>query len=215
MIALRWLSLLPLGIVLTLGLLWFISELIQTQTEHVHTKTPVISLSFLNNSQVEEEAVQKKEILEEKKELAPQEVFMPEMTLALPDWRPEISEFSLPSAPSAIDLTAPITTEGLQIDNSRATTATANDRELTAIRENALSYPQMARRKRLEGWVTFNYMVNKEGKVLDIEIVESSPPRVFDRVVLKEVSKWRYLPRLEKGQAVATRVVERKYVFEL
>ncbi len=215
MIALRWLSLLPLGIVLTLGLLWFISELIQTQPEHVHTKTPVISLSFFNNSQLEEEAVQKKEILEEKKELAPQEVFMPEMTLALPDWRPEISEFSLPSAPSAIDLTAPITTEGLQIDNSRATTATANDRELTAIRENALSYPQMARRKRLEGWVTFNYMVNKEGKVLDIEIVESSPPRVFDRVVLKEVSKWRYLPRLEKGQAVATRVVERKYVFEL
>ena len=215
MIALRWLSLLPLGIVLTLGLLWFISELIQTQPEHVHTKTPVISLSFLNNSQLEEEAAQKKEILEEKKELAPQEVFMPEMTLALADLRSEISEFSLPSALPEIDLTAPITTEGLQIDNSRATTATANDRELTAIRENALSYPQMARRKRLEGWVTFNYMVNKEGKVLDIEIVESSPPRVFDRVVLKEVSKWRYLPRLEKGQAVATRVVERKYVFEL
>ncbi|WP_156502280.1 energy transducer TonB, partial [Oleiphilus sp. HI0067] len=57
--------------------------------------------------------------------------------------------------------------------------------------------------------------VTAEGKVTDVEIVESSPPRIFDRVVLKEVARWEYLPRLVNGQAQATRVVERKYVFQL
>lgn len=202
---------------LTVGLFWFISELINTTSTHLPGKSEALTLDFLTHIIKEPEKTyqsQDEDIVEQE---APESISTPDISLELPDINYDLESFSLPNLTTDIAISVPQVTQGLSIEDLKSGKGLAikNSRDLTAVRENALTYPPAARRKRIEGWVTFNYLVNKDGSVSDIEIIESSPPRMFDRVVIKEVSKWKYLPRIENGSAVATRVVERKYVFKL
>lgn len=55
-------------------------------------------------------------------------------------------------------------------------------------------FPRRARVAGIEGHVTLQFNVNRDGSVTDAEITESSPPRIFDRAALKAINRWRYDP---------------------
>lgn len=58
------------------------------------------------------------------------------------------------------------------------------------------SYPRRAQSRRIQGFVVAEYLVDAKGKVVpsSFKIVQSKPPKVFDRAVKKAVLKWRYTP---------------------
>ncbi|MCW8878298.1 MAG: energy transducer TonB [Kangiellaceae bacterium] len=64
-------------------------------------------------------------------------------------------------------------------------------------------YPRKAAEKRIEGHVAFNFTVNKNGYPSNIKITESIPEGVFDKVAIKALKEWRFLPEFENGLAVA------------
>lgn len=72
-------------------------------------------------------------------------------------------------------------------------------------------YPRRALTRRIEGFVVAEFTVDRAGHVVadSFEIVESSPPGMFDSAVERALLRWRFNPLTEGGQAVPFRTRQR------
>lgn len=70
-------------------------------------------------------------------------------------------------------------------------------------------YPGRAARLQIEGSVTVEFTITADGSVADPAIIESDPPRVFDKAALQAIVQWKFKPRVENGQAVESRASQR------
>ena len=75
-------------------------------------------------------------------------------------------------------------------------------------------YPLSAKRRGIEGWVNVRFVVNEQGTVEEITILESDPPGLFDENVRRCVAGWRFKPGTVDGQPVRVRA-ETTIRFEL
>ena len=67
-------------------------------------------------------------------------------------------------------------------------------------------YPRLARRRGYQGTVVLNVLVSKEGKVAEVEVIESSHYSILDKAALTTVKKWRFKPGERGSQKVDMRV---------
>lgn len=65
-------------------------------------------------------------------------------------------------------------------------------------------YPFRAKRMGITGKVDIRFMVDTNGSVSDLQIIESTPPNVFDESVRKAVNRWRFQPGQKDNRAVNT-----------
>jgi len=63
-------------------------------------------------------------------------------------------------------------------------------------------YPFAAKRKGLMGSVMLRFIVTKEGRVVEVSVVKSEPPEVFDASALKAIVRWRFKPAIKDGKSV-------------
>lgn len=80
------------------------------------------------------------------------------------------------------------------------------DAPLTPVARIPPIYPMRARRRGLEGWVRIAFEVDEQGVVDQFQILEAKPPGVFEKSVMKCVSKWRYKPGTVEGVPVRARM---------
>jgi len=73
------------------------------------------------------------------------------------------------------------------------------------VKQVGASYPTRARAKNIEGHVVFSLLIQADGSVSDIRILESEPPGVFDQVAMEAMRQWRYEPAMYQGAPVAIR----------
>ena len=66
-------------------------------------------------------------------------------------------------------------------------------------------YPKRALRSKIEGNVTVEFTITIDGSVKDAEIIESNPPNIFDKSVLRAIAKWKFNPDMVDGQPVEKR----------
>jgi TonB family protein len=52
------------------------------------------------------------------------------------------------------------------------------------------AYPSEAARNRIEGWVDLEVLVDIDGRVLDVVVVASNPPGVFEEVAMTAAKRW-------------------------
>jgi protein TonB len=78
------------------------------------------------------------------------------------------------------------------------------DKPLAAVSRIPPTYPLRAKRNNIEGWVKVRFVINKQGRVEDITIIDEDPPGVFDQAVINCVSKWRFKPGTVGGVEVRT-----------
>ena len=76
------------------------------------------------------------------------------------------------------------------------------------IRCPAVPYPEAARRSRLQGAVELSFLIDEDGEVGELQILESGG-QVFDDAVLETVKSWRYEPATKHGVRVKVRWVQR------
>lgn len=88
------------------------------------------------------------------------------------------------------------------------------DHPLTPIVQVPPIYPMRAKHMGIEGWVRVKFIVNEEGRVDDIKILDSRPEEIFNSAVLRCVSAWRFTPGTVYGVPVKT-LVETTVRFEL
>lgn len=72
--------------------------------------------------------------------------------------------------------------------------------------QQAPSYPRRALRRQQKGTVWLMLLVNEQGRVLEVELAESSGHGVLDRAAIKAVKLWRIKPAEQGGIAVVSRV---------
>jgi len=71
-------------------------------------------------------------------------------------------------------------------------------------------YPRDAAMKGIEGWVKVQFTITALGTVKDARVIDSDPPRIFNREALRAILKWKFKPRVVDGVAVdrmATQVI--------
>lgn len=66
-------------------------------------------------------------------------------------------------------------------------------------------YPARALRSGIEGVVTVEFTIAVDGSVKDPVIVKAKPPRIFDKAVLKSITKWKFNPDMVDGKPVEKR----------
>ncbi len=107
--------------------------------------------------------------------------------------------------------------EEVQEPVAAAQTAAAalEHQEYLPIHKEPPRYPRQAIRRNIEGYVLLEYTVTKTGRVRDVTIIESYPPRVFDRAAVQSAARYRYTPRSVDGRAVEVEGVRTKIHFRL
>lgn len=70
-------------------------------------------------------------------------------------------------------------------------------------------YPRKAQRRRKEGWVEVEFTVNREGRTVDFEVIDTNDTGVFEQATAQAVSQWLFEPRIFRGQAIDQRVTAR------
>ncbi|TVR01244.1 MAG: energy transducer TonB [Desulfovibrionales bacterium] len=79
----------------------------------------------------------------------------------------------------------------------------AYSQSLTPISQVPPQYPVRARRQGISGWVRLEFIVNPDGSVRDISVVEAEPRKgIFDQEAVRALSRWRFHPQMQDGQAV-------------
>ena len=67
---------------------------------------------------------------------------------------------------------------------------------------SAMAYPKRARKLGVSGYVLMNLLINKNGNVEKVKVLESEPADVFDDVAVSGVKTWKFKPAQYKGEAV-------------
>jgi len=78
------------------------------------------------------------------------------------------------------------------------------DHQLTPLSQVPPIYPMRARHMGIEGWVRVKFIVDEDGRVDDIKILENSQKNIFDNAVVRCVSSWRFTPGTVEGVPVKT-----------
>ncbi len=78
------------------------------------------------------------------------------------------------------------------------------DHPLTPLSQAPPIYPWQAKRRDIEGRVKIRFIVDEEGRVGHIEILESHPREIFDDAVVRCVSGWRFKPGTVENIPVKT-----------
>jgi TonB family protein len=109
---------------------------------------------------------------------------------------------ALELAPRMLALRAPLATDAEEpfATVSNAAPAIEPPRPLDP---RAFDFPPRLLRKPVEGRIVLLLELSQEGRVLDVEIDESSLP-AFDAVVAKQVQRWRFTPTRIDGRPMAT-----------
>lgn len=90
----------------------------------------------------------------------------------------------------------------IEVDVSTDFTQTVVDRDVRPIVRVPPRYPPEAASKGIEGWVRLSFSINEVGGVEDIEVIDSEPKRIFDKAAKRALSRWKYQPQIEEGQAI-------------
>lgn len=75
-------------------------------------------------------------------------------------------------------------------------------------------YPARARAKGIEGFVEVTMLIDTDGGVKDLQVLEAQPPGVFEDAALAALRNWTFRPAQYEGRSVAIRV-RQTYRFSL
>ncbi len=88
-----------------------------------------------------------------------------------------------------------------------------SDGPLVAIVRVAPEYPTIMSARGVEGFVTVRFDVDADGRTANISVVESSHSG-FERAAVRAAEKFRYRPQIVDGQAVRTSGLQYRFRFE-
>jgi TonB family protein len=82
----------------------------------------------------------------------------------------------------------------------------ATAEEMNLLRSRAPTYPDIARRNGIEGWVELDFVVDREGRPRDITVTDAQPAGSFERAAVSAVGRYVYEPFAIDGVVYERRV---------
>ena len=86
--------------------------------------------------------------------------------------------------------------------------AALSDMDAVPLVRIAPEYPRRAAQLNLKGWVLLEFTVTTTGTTENIRVVDSEPPRTFDRAAMRAVKKFKYRPKVVDGRPVVQHGVQ-------
>lgn len=77
------------------------------------------------------------------------------------------------------------------------------------------AYPARAASRGIEGFVVVEFTVTETGTVINPSVVEAEPAGIFNRAALNAIMRFKYKPRIVRGEPVAIEGVRNRFTFEL
>ena len=135
----------------------------------------------------------------------------------LPPKPPPIPDLDLSDTRLGQDLGAMVVGVGVDLDLGAGPDlgAAASDGDVIPIVRVSPQYPIRAAEQGIEGWVELMFTISATGAVLDPVVTAARPARIFDRAAIRAVSRWKYNPKIEDGQALERPGVTVRLRFEL
>jgi len=123
-------------------------------------------------------------------------------------------DFDLPGVGGLVDIGQ--AADGLLADANRKTAMTAEAvDEIPRPRVRAkMAYPERARERGIEGYVTVRFKVTTGGSVSSPRVVDSKPKGVFEQVALAMIRQWEFNPGTYEGEPVDV-LTNQTFRFEL
>lgn len=90
---------------------------------------------------------------------------------------------------------------GMFIGNFQQVDQTAEGDIIPIVRINPI-YPRDAAMRGIEGWVRLEFTITETGTVKSPRVIDSDPPRIFNREAIRAILKWKFKPRVVDGVAV-------------
>jgi protein TonB len=126
---------------------------------------------------------------------------VPDTTPPPPAPAPRPAPTPAPEPPTQVASTQPVP--------SVAQSTSPQNRDVELVQRVNPNYPARALRQQLSGWVDLEFTITEFGDVTDVRVVDADPKRIFDRDAMRAVQAWKFRPKLENGQAVATTARQR------
>lgn len=89
------------------------------------------------------------------------------------------------------------------------------DAEAIPLFRMAPQYPERAASRGIEGFVIMQFTITETGAVTNIQVVEASPPGMFDRAAIRAMERWKYKPKIVDGKPVPRHGVQVRMPFVL
>lgn len=89
------------------------------------------------------------------------------------------------------------------------------DKTATALVRIDPKYPAQAAKDGIEGWVKLSFSIDATGAVIDVQVLDAEPKRIFDREAIKALKAWKYQPQMKDGKAVAQQGMQVQLDFSL
>lgn len=70
------------------------------------------------------------------------------------------------------------------------------------VRQPAMEYPSDAKRRGVEGYVVLSVLIDRDGQIEQVKVLESEPAGVFDEAARESVRQWRFRPAEYQGREV-------------
>jgi protein TonB len=115
---------------------------------------------------------------------------------------PKVPPRTPPSTDTNIVTTA--ITPNISIDkigNDFNTNLTRPTGDATPIVRINPKYPTIAAREGIEGWVQLSFNVSPTGEVIDAQVIDAEPKRIFNKEALRAIKRWKYRPKVIDGIA--------------
>lgn len=81
-------------------------------------------------------------------------------------------------------------------------------------KRSPIVYPELARRQGVSGYVTMNVLIDEQGNVENVEIIDSKPKEIFDLRADNTIRQWKFEPATYNGKKVKVWAMQ-KIVFKL
>ena len=105
--------------------------------------------------------------------------------------------------------------EELAIDTAPQNVLPMSNNIMTPLIRTTPNYPSRALQRGLEGYVELSFTGSRFGSVIDPVVITAVPEGVFDRAALQAISRWKYSPAMNNGQAIETYDVRHRIVFQM
>ena len=77
------------------------------------------------------------------------------------------------------------------------------DQQPRAMSRPPLEYPARAMAKRIEGFVMLSILIDEEGNVSEVKVIEADPPDTFEEAAISNIKKWKFEPARYQGKPVS------------
>lgn len=195
--------------VVTLVLFYFMTVLISQNTNLANKKNQNLFINFLSSKEVEDLKTKDRRISKKPKEVKQTPKTPKLKTKTKPLDKPKLT---LPK--NKLDLPKNLSKSN-DFSGLGAGGSGYGDSDVTPIVRIEPNYPRKAAITGVEGFVILQFDISPLGTVINISILQASPPQIFNRSARQALTRWRYKPKIADSKAVIQKDLKVRLEFKL